>query len=212
MFFDSKEKKVERLLYQFLDAVEETLKKFKTTFEYYFENKSMFDEMAFHVHEAEHTADGIKRKIEVLLYEGAFLSIFRGDYTQVIELIDKVANTAESVSDFLVIERPVFPKTIIPQLKKIIDEVVNTFVPLRELIRCFNKDMKGVLKCVEKVNDQEQEVDKLEWELLKDLFALDIELAQKIQVKTYITMTAKVSDLIEDVADRFGAMVIKHHV
>ena len=69
------------------------------------EGEKEFKDVAYKIHKTESEADTVRRKIELMLYQGAFLPIYREDYIVLLELIDKVANMAESASDFILLAK-----------------------------------------------------------------------------------------------------------
>ena len=110
MPFGKREAKVEELLFEHFDAVGKTLETFLKVLELYLDGDEGFVPMGREVHRAEGRADDIRRDIVMHLFEGAYTPVFREDYHVLAELVDKVANKAESVVDDLVIERPGFPQ------------------------------------------------------------------------------------------------------
>lgn len=210
MFFSrSREQEVETLLQEHFKTVQEALVEFRKMFFDYLVDDKQFKEEAYRVHELEHAADVIRHTIEAKLYEGAFLPIYREDYIQLVEMVDKVANRAEATCDYIVLTRPFIPEFIREDLRNIVNATVETYEPFLNCLITFQTDMSQVYAATTTVKEKEQAVDKMEWYATKHLFKSDLDLARKLHCKTLIEMIASISNIIEDSADRFEIMVIK---
>jgi hypothetical protein len=210
MFFShSREQEVETLIQEHFVTVQETLQEFHKMFDDYLEHNKLFKEEAYRIHELEHNADVIRHTIEAKLYEGAFLPIYREDYVELVEEVDKVANQAESSSDFIVLTRPQIPDFMIPGLLEIVDATCEMYTPFLNVLTTFNTDMSKVYAATTMVKDLEQQVDKMEWDLIKSVFKSDLDLARKLHLKQLVETISQISNIIEDAADRFEIMVLK---
>ena len=207
--FGKKENEVEKLFIEHFDMVGKTIGELKLALSAYLEDNLEFKDYSFNVHKLEHKADIIRHSVELKLYKGAFLPIYRQDYLTLIEQIDKIANRCEDVADFLSLTRPEIPvwmKSAILQLMGLTDQ---TFLVLRDGFKTFLQDMDNVFGISEKVGDKEQAVDKLEWDITRKIFKSDLELAHKLLLREFVVLIGKLSNRMEDVADHFEVMSVK---
>ena len=209
MFFDKKEAEADRLLMRHAEIIGEVLREFKKMFACYMRNEKAFKEQAYKVHTMEHEADMVRREIAVKLNEGAFLPVYREDYVALADRVDKIANGAESVGDYIVLTRPAIPDFLVEDFQRMVDITLKTYGPLEGALGFLHKNMDEILEIRQKVGEGEQEVDKMVWDMTKHLFKSDLDLALKLHIKGLLDKVANLSNRIEDVADQLEVMVIK---
>jgi predicted phosphate transport protein (TIGR00153 family) len=212
LFFDKKASEVEELFIEFFETIDRVLKEFRAMLFAYFKVDKVFKEEAWKVHNLEHDADVIRRKIEIKLSEGAFLPIYREDYITLAELVDRIANKAEATSDYVVLTRPQIPDFLLDGLHSLIDASIKTYTPMIDGLKAFQNDMGKVMEVTQKIGDLEQEVDQIQWDVTKKLFKSDLDLAAKLHLKGLIDSIADISDRIEDAAERFEVMLVKRRI
>jgi len=209
IFFGKKEKEVEDQIIKYIRLIKQTLLKFSGFIDDYLRRDKQFKEEAMKIHTLEHEADEIRRDVALKLTRGAFLPIYREDYIVLLELIDKIANKAESTSDFIVLTRPHVPDFLLDGIKQMVRATAECFEPMENMYEMFQKDLDEVLSAAKRVEKKEQEIDGLQWNLIKAVFKSDLQLAEKLHFKELIDNIAAISDRIEDVSDRFEIMVVK---
>ena len=210
MFFGQKESEVKDLLHQHLQSVGDCLEVFQEMMESYLKGKDDFRDLSFKVHEAEHEADNIRRKIETQIYEGAFMPAYRGDYITLVEHIDKIANRAETISDFVAQQNPLIPEDLISRVEGLTKSSINCIDPLLEIIKVLDQNWEEARKRAQQVENAEQDVDQMEWKLIRDIFERDdLELAEKMQARDLIHLIASISDRMETISDRIDIMLAK---
>ena len=209
MFFEKKEEAADKLLVKHFEVIGNEMDEFRKMFVYYIQGDKRFKEQAFRVHTMEHEADLIRREVQLKLYEGAFLPIYREDYVTLAESVDKIANTAEAVGDYLVLTRPAIPDFLVEDLMQMIDVTVNGYEPLKDSFILMRADMSKLFEVRNKVGESEQSVDSLYWDMTKKVFKSDLELARKLHLKGLLDLIGKITNRMEDVADHFEIMAIK---
>jgi predicted phosphate transport protein (TIGR00153 family) len=209
MPFGKREAKVEDLIFRHFDAVDETLELFLKVVELYFRNDPDFIAQGKEVHKAEGRADDIRREIVLHLFEGAYTPVFREDYHLLAELVDKVANKAETVIDDLVLEKPPFPAELAEKILELARDSVAAFQSLRKALETLFGDMSNVLEHTAQVSRLEGVVDKLEWDLIRRIFDMDLDLAVKILLRDTVRAIGSITDRMEDASDRIALMVVK---
>jgi len=160
------EGKVESLMREHLERVNEAINHFCRAITAYLEGDlSTCEKESQAIHEEETQADEIKRRAELVLYQGAYLPIFREDFLDLMELVDDIVDEAERVIDLLVIEHPYIP----PQWKERIEEIARksswAFNLFRECFLLMYKDTEKSFTEAHEVEVAEKEVDRLQDEL-----------------------------------------------
>lgn len=160
----------------------------------------------------EHDADTLRREIEKRLYTQNLIPDFRGDVLQLVENLDKVINEFDDVAHGLYLEQPDIPEIYHENLKELVNQVCECAENLAFASRVFFKDFTSVRNYAQKVYFLEHETDKTTAKLLDAVFASDLELAHKLQLKTFLREVADIADLAEDCIDQLLIYVIKRDI
>ncbi len=212
MAFVKKENEVQALIDRHFSLVEGTLGELEKMVDEYLRGDKDFKQVCGNIDSLEHEADQVRRDVECKLYEGAFLPIYREDYIMLVEQLDRVANQAEAVSQFIVLTRPKIPEGIHADLRAIARISLEA---LRCIVGCVVSVRKKPAEAFElskEVQRKEKEVDDIVWQMTKKVFKSDMEKAEKIHVKMLIDRIAAISNRIEDTADRLATMAVKRNV
>lgn len=203
MFFGkNKESEAIELIKQHTQAVDATIKALKVMMDAFISKDPAYDSLAFHVHECEHEADVRRRGAVEKLYSGAFMPTYREDYSRLLDLVDRVANRAETVSDMVAQQRPLIPEELKPDFMQLVDTVIGTFEPMLSIIDAMTNSYETAMELEKKVQSMEQAADRLEWKLIKRVFQMDnLDLAAKLHARELITLVGSIADKIEDAAD-----------
>jgi len=209
-----KELEIVNLVREHLEKVSTTLVSLKNLLEAYLSQQfDRITELAEEVREFEHEADVVRRKVENIMYSGAFLPNFRGDLLGIIEAADKVANKAEYVADLLEIERPYIPDSLNEEIKTLLDRSIETYDVLKQAIEYLFIDLNRVMEFVDATEVKEHQVDGIERDLLRKIFSLqDIPHGQKMHLKDLIRSLADIADRAEDCSDRVQIVSLKRRV
>ncbi|MCX6355296.1 MAG: TIGR00153 family protein [Candidatus Aureabacteria bacterium] len=214
MFWDKKEQQVKDFMKEHLGKIKECLQVFEKTINIYLDGKEEeANTSSYNVHKEEHAADEIRRKILAKLSEGAFLPFFREDYIGIVELVDKIANRAKTVTQNLVIECPKIPEEMHDDIRLLAHKAVVTIEPLIALFEVPLLDKEKSMVLIQEISTREQAADAIEFKLLKHLFKESkISLAEKIIIGTTIKMISEVADAIENVGDRVQILISKQAI
>jgi len=215
--YSEKEQKVKELINLHLEKVDNCLQCFRGCVVAFFKGETATAES---IHEncdyAESEADIIRRKIADSLFSGAFLPLARKDIYMLSEAIDEIANTAERASDTVVFQRPQVPSPYIEAFFEIIEDTIAMYRCLREAVGRFMPDetfhdydhLPFIREKISLVIDMESKIDHKEEKILREIFASDLSLAQKIQLEALLRRITSISDEIEDAADRLNVLLI----
>jgi hypothetical protein len=208
-----KEKEVVELILKHLDLIVETMESGLKTIEFYLDdNISDAKVWARRTRSDESEADLIRHEIRDKLYLGAYLPLLREDVYKLVESIDKVGNAAEASADFFLNQRPLVPEEMKSHFLAISTESLGIAGSLKLAVMCY---LKGDCK-IETVRDhtreiglQESRVDKLEWDLTKEIFTCQLDFAHQLHLKLCLDSIVEVSDRAEDAGDQLELATLK---
>ena len=212
LFFGKKEAGIIKKFIDHVEAVGKTVEKFKVFMESYLKGEGDVQKLVEEVMCQESEADKIRRETETMMYSGAFLPNFRGDLLGLIEAVDLIADKAESVARLIALQKTEFPDDIKEDLMKQVEKVVATYEALKKAIESMFEDMDEASKHVIETEKLEHEEDVIEWDLIKKIFSLKIDRAQKLELRELVTMIGDISDLSEDASDRVEIIILKRRV
>jgi len=216
MFKSKKEKKVRKLIEEHFTVVQKSIKRSADAVRTYFAGE--LDEakaLAIKVDRIENNADELRREIYELLGEGAFLPILRGDIHELVGYIDSLAGLAEELSDATLGERPHVPEGLHEDMLRIVDITTKQCSKLKKaVIGFFQSELskKEVRSLIREVAEAERRIDEIEWDLTRSIFTADMDLAQKLHLKMFLTHLTLISNKAEDVSDELSELIIKMQI
>ena len=160
----------------------------------------------------EHDADVLRRDIENSLYQQNLIPAFRGDVLELVENLDKVLNEFDEVAHQFYLENPDIPAVYHDDIKDLVSQVCSCAENLAMGARAFFRDFSAVRDYSEKVYFYERESDKTTAKLKQIIFESDLELAHKLQLRSFLSEVADIADLAEDCVDRLLIYVIKRDI
>jgi hypothetical protein len=216
MIIFKKEKAVIELITKHLKMTADCVHNSIKTIELYLEdNISEAKVWARKTRSNESEADNVRFEIRDKLYSGAYLPLLRGDVYKLVESIDKVGNAAEACSDFFLNQRPLITDDLKAHFLEVTRESLGVIDSLRLAVKCY---LKGDCK-IETVRDhtreiglQESRVDKLEWDLTKEIFNSELDFARQAHLKLCLDTICEVSDRAEDAGDQLELATLKSMV
>ncbi len=160
----------------------------------------------------EHLADIKRREIQLKLYEGAFMPLYRDDIYLFIDMFDSIADQAKSIANILVLERPTIPQDMTGDMKTILERTIAPYTNLKDAILNLGVDRKVILEQSREIERYEHEVDQIEYQIRKKIFDSPLSLAEKLQLRDFVIEVAAISDRIEDCSDLLEVMAVKRHI
>ena len=217
MFLFKKEKEVVELIVKHLGMVERCLKDGIKAVEFYLgDNISEAKIWARKARSTESEADIIRYGIRDKLYSGAYLPLLREGIYKLIESVDKVGNAGEACSDFFLNQRPTIPEEMKPHFLAVAKESLGIIDPLALAVLCYFKGeckIEVVREHTKEIGLQESWVDKLEWDLTKEIFtSTSLDFAHKHHLKNCLDAIVEVSDRAEDAGDQLELATLKSMV
>ncbi len=212
--FWKKQDNVEKLLHQYFDGCDECYDLFERAFEVYFEQGlgQEFEDAVLLVHSSESKADDRRREIEYLLYGKALLPESRGDLLGLLETYDRLPNIAETVLFVLSCQQTTLPVELVDKYKQLVKINVEAYRLARKAVDALMTNPKSTLSATKEVDHKESESDRLEREMVRDIFLRDDDMGHKMLFKEYVILIGNISDRAEKVADRVGITAIKRQI
>lgn len=214
-FFFRRQRVVEKRLVEYLNHWWECMECFQKGMCAYLAN-GLGEELDFYyarVDKEESKGDELRRGIEVELFSQALLPESRGDILRVLEELDLVINRAESTIRQLVVERLEVEIWMIPGLSHLTELTVEA---CRILHLMASHLMRGedepVGELVLQVDKAESRCDHVGEDLLGGVFASDLDLSRKLQLKDFVRRICTISDFAESAADRMHIVSVKRRV
>ncbi|WP_297064599.1 TIGR00153 family protein [Thermococcus sp.] len=209
--FGGKESNVFEAIDRHLEVVYETVKAFEMLIDSYLDGDfEKAKELEGEVTRLESEADKLRRSIELMLYEGAFLPASRGDYVRLSELVDQVADAAESAAHTLILAKPRVPEELKDEIMALVREAVKTYEKLMEAVKALNEDVDKALELAKETEDLEENADRVEYRLKAMVFDSEsITTYAKLIWNQAITKVGDIADRAEDASDQVMLMAIK---
>jgi predicted phosphate transport protein (TIGR00153 family) len=216
MILFKKEKEVIELILKHLDLAVDSLKTGIQTIESYLKDDlSDAKRLAREVRSIESDADVVRYDLRDKLYSGAYLPLLREDIYKLIESIDKVANAGEACCDFFLNQRPTIPDDLKPAFVDVVRESLGIVDNLKLAVLCYFKGeckIETVREHTKEIGLQESRVDKMEWDLTKEIFTSSQDFAHQLHLKLCLDGIVEVSDRAEDAGDQLELATLKSMV
>ena len=213
MAFYKKEKEMIVLILKHVEIVEEcVLSAAKTLDSYLKDDINSAKRLAQQVDRIETRADLVRYEMRDKLYSGAYLPRLREDIYKLVESLDEVADAGETCCDFFLNQRPVFPDELKLLFLEVSQESLGIIKPLKAAIIYFIKgdcSIEVIRRHAKEVGLKESEVDKIEWNLTKQIFLSTLDHSHKLHLRRCLETIASVSDLAEDVTDQLDLVTLK---
>lgn len=173
--------------------------------------RSLCDEVC----EQESVADVSLRRMIDSFAGSSFLPSSRQEIIQIASTCDRVANKCEAFARMILLQKVKFPEGYEESLLQITSVIKVQFELLEEAISNLFDNFGAFLKdhsILDKIRDQESIVDDIEKYLYEKTYALDIGLAERMQLVNLIEHLCAITDLIENIADKIQIMLVTRKV
>ena len=143
--------------------------------------------------------------METQLYAQTLIPESRGDVLGLLENLDSVINSIEAALWSFSIESPEIPAEYNDDFASLADKVTSAAESLVLASRAFFRNIEAVSDHNHKVMFFEKEADKMGTKLKRAIFASDLPLSRKAQLRNFV-------EIIDNVADRLSIYTIKRTV
>ena len=210
----SKTKALENEMDLFHDKIIDVSMLFGKAIKIYMENGNCeeFKKSSKGVKKIEHDADKLRRNIESSLYSHNLLPDLRADVLKIVEKSDRIINKFDEVTYMFYAQCPVIPeeyKTYLIELCKLSSDCAENMC---KASRAFFRDLSTMRDYAQKVYFIEHESDICSRKLLEMIFASNLSLAEKLQLRYFVDAVADVADEAEDFIDQLLIFAIKRDI
>ncbi len=161
--------------------------------------------------QAENAADKSLRRMIDSLVGTAYLPSTREDLISVATSCDKIANKCETFTKQVVFQKFHIPEAFGEDFLEIVTVTRAQFALLEKSISLLFSDFGKLLKdhsILDEVRAHESKVDAVEQSLNERIFALDVDLADRLQIASFLELICDISDQIENIADKIQIMLV----
>jgi len=204
---------IERQIDEFLDRLAETALVYRAGIEAYLAGDwEDFNTRLARIDRLESEADRLSKSVEAQLYSHSLIPDHRGDVLGLLETTDNVIDESKSSLHQFAIERPVVPDPFREGFRRLAGASAEATEALAVAVRTFFRDPAGVKDHLVRIHHWEKDADKLSDSLKRGIFAADLDLAHKTQLRYFAHTVEQVSDEAEEVADRLAIYAIKRNL
>ena len=207
-------RELENQIDEFLDYIAEAGMIFQRAIKLYLKSgaNEEFEEAVAKVDEIESRADVLRRTVQTRLYEQTLIPDLRADVYSLMEDMDWMINVYQANCYRFSVEQPDIPPEFHRDLKTLNKSVVACIDCLVMAVRCFFRDISGVRDYSHKVFFHEEEADKASTAFKRDVFASDLPLDRKTQLRYFADRIDEMANSAEEIADKLSIYVIKRSI
>lgn len=213
-FFFKKEKKVEGLIYAYLENFKLSCEAFQKAL-FSCINDPYCEEFNFlknQTHKYESKADDIKNELNNLMYGKILIPDSREDIMRLILAIDKIPGILETVLSMIKYQHLVLPDDMIPDFRDLIEASMKACRILPRQLNCLVKKETGIREFMNLVDEKESYCDHIEKKLIKAVFNSDMDPFMKLQLRDLILKLGDISDQADRVSKRINILGLKRQV
>jgi predicted phosphate transport protein (TIGR00153 family) len=179
-----------------------------------------FAQVSKRIGEVEHQADIIKSTVRAHLPKGLFMSVDRGEYEMLLHDQDAILDTVEDLAERMDARRTGIPDPLKEQFRQLVvgviatvdtyEKAVETFADV--LATGFGETARDQAKAIVKdVHQREFEADRVRFELLRKIYALERDLSplDVVHLVLYADLLDTVADAAESSADRLRKLIAR---
>jgi predicted phosphate transport protein (TIGR00153 family) len=175
-------------------------------------NDAEFEAMVIKIRNIEGTADEILYSIETSLYEKSLLPESREDIDRLFERVDDIIDDTTHILRFLNTRNVPIPENIVKEVREMIIISLQCFEQVRIAINELFGKRKNIVNYIRAINNYETACDDLQANIIKQIFASNIDKFDKIILTELVNLLSKLTDHCEDSADVITIINVKRVV
>jgi uncharacterized protein len=213
-FLFRKQKRVEEMIYTYVEHFLGCVESFKTGMSCYFEKGTGadFDFWVNKTHKEESALDDLRRTIELELYSKELLPESRGDILGLLETADKLPNKLESILFQIQCENIMLPRDLVADIETVLGQSYEACFLVAEAIRNLFQKKDRILELTQKIDQFESFCDHIERRMITKVFQTDLDCGMKVMLKQLILQIGDITDVAENVADRITISSVKGQI
>ncbi len=198
----------------FLDTLSRAGMMFEQLVKHYLERgaDADFQERYTRLKEEEKAGNKMAGEISRALFTEMLIPESRGDVLSLLQSLDYLLDRYDHVSGIALVEQPdlsMFDASQKQRFIELTEAVVKCVEAMVTSSRAFFKDTSAVEDHLYKVAFYEDEVDDLAQRLKRAIFASDMDLAQKMHLRSFVDMLDDIADEAEDASEDLAIFNIK---
>jgi uncharacterized protein Yka (UPF0111/DUF47 family) len=210
MFLFRRNRELREQLGLYVDKARLVLDTFRDGVRHYLEHGTQgMERFARTSHTDESECDRIRRQVERDLFSKSLLPESREDIMALLEHVDLVVNQAEEVLRQILLQRILLSRPFQAAYADLSMCCHEAGMTLFDQAAAALRNDPRTRALGDAVKACESRTDQTEQQLVAALFASDLPLAEKLQYRDLVTMTAAIGDLAEDAANLLTVFALK---
>lgn len=205
-------KLVEANIDKFLDNILKAALVFDQAIKDYFDGKAeIFEERTEDIKKLESESDDVRRQIKYTLYKELLIPDARADVLGLLESLDDIIDTAQTVLIRFSIEKPLIWEPLKADFLELSATSAKCVEEIVTASRAFFREPSSVAPCLVKVHFIEHEADKIEERIMRKAFDGDFikKFSEKVHMRYFAERISLLADQAEAVADNLDIYTIK---
>ena len=164
------------------------------------------------IHANESKADDLRREIETELFGKSLMPEIREDIIKIIDLVDRIPNACERVLRRIYTHGIVLPDEFCDRVMELTKIGVCCCRPIKDAVMDVLGSCSAIKGIAREIDTNESVADKLERELVYDVFHGDYDSFDRIMFRDVVQWIASLPDLAETICDQLTIFAIKRQV
>lgn len=160
----------------------------------------------------EQRADDLRRAIERKLYVHTLIPDARGDVLGLLEHADGVLNNVTATLLRFSVELPDLEDDLTPLFQDLADTAIATVESMVGGTRSYFRDLAAVRDHISRAQGYRVEANRIAERYTRTVFRRDLRLSHKNQLRYFVSNTADIAEVAEDVCDRLAIATIKRYI
>jgi uncharacterized protein len=162
------------------------------------------------INRVENRLDTLRRTIEEEIYRHRLLPDTRDDVLALLEGLDKIPNRMQAVTREMLLQQIRIPEPVLQSVAELAERGSQIVEVLIRATAAFLNRPHEVRRAVKDLSRHEHEGDLIEQRALKLIFEdADLELAEKLQLYTFVDRLGSICDIAEDRGDQIMISALK---
>lgn len=174
------QEKIEENISEYLNSIGSILHEYRIALEYYINNDyKRFSSQIEKINTLKEQTCGLKNNVIKTMYERSLVPDSREDIYALLDLLDEIpVNMVKYITE-IHLEKPEIPRSLHPEIINFYKQVQLSVQTLLSTTQTLFTDLNAVFGLVNNVVIQESRANDTEFDILRHIFGLNIELGQK---------------------------------
>ncbi|MGK5091761.1 DUF47 family protein [Deltaproteobacteria bacterium TL4] len=207
------QEEMEGQMAHYFDSIGDIVQKYRMAVGLYFNNDPEgFEKIAYEIIALKKRMAKVREKLILTMYEKSLVPDSREDITQLLGVLDEIPKRVVKQINVILREAIVFPQEIHGEMRNLFKQLQIEIETVMAACHAFFKDLNSVQALSNDVMNQEAAADVLEFEALKKVFSMDLDLGHKLHLKAFIRRIALLADMGEEAAQYLLIFATKRRI